>query len=137
MSTPNFYNQKDFGLFVCDDEQAEFLDLDYALEETQKELGRAPLFFEFSLKAGHYEGAQIFVQPNYYCRTYGTPEELENDDCKMQWDLCRSVAIRKYEAEKKWINREFLPRLAEKLGMRKLLCLGVFSNGEAIYQWAE
>ena len=100
MSTPNFYNQKDFGLFVCDDEQAEFLDLDYALEETQKELGRAPLFFEFSLKAGHYEGAQIFVQPNYYCRTYGTPEELENDDCKMQWDLCRSVAIRKYEAEK-------------------------------------
>ena len=137
MSTANFYTQKDFDLFVCDDEQAEFLDLDFSLDETKKELGKEPQFFDFSLRPGYYEGAQIFTEENYYCRTYGNPHELENEDCKMQWDMCRSKAIRMYEAEKKWINREFLPCLAKHLGMRKLICIGRFSNGEAIYEWAK
>ena len=137
MSTANFYTQKDFDLFVCGDEQAEFLDLDGAFRSACEELKKEPQFFDFSLRPGYYDGAQIFTEENSYCRMYGNPYEVENADCKCQWDVCRSKAIRMYEAEKRWINREFLPCLAKYLGMHKLICVGRFSNGEAVYEWAK
>ena len=140
MSTANFCHHEFFDLYACDDEQCEFLndsDLANAIEYATKKLNREPLFFEFSLHGGYYSGAQIKIDENYFCRQYGNPYDLDNDGCKLQWDLCKSRAIKKYESEKKWINSKFLPMLADYLGMRKLLVRGVFSNGEAIYQWAK
>ena len=140
MSTPNFLNQADFDLYACDDDLCEFLrdsDLDNALEFAKKQLNRELQFFELSLHGGCYAGAQIKIDENAYCREYGNPHDLDNDGCRWQWDLCRSQAIRKFESEKKWINKKLLPIVADYLGFRKLYCRGVFSNGEAIYEWAK
>ena len=140
MSTPNFYNDSYFDLYVAADEDCDFIDdssLSEALREAEKKLNRELLFFDVSLKSGYYEGVQLFIEENQNCKNYGNPEEQDNEGCRYFWDLCRSKAIRSYKSEKKWINRELLPFVAKYLGMRKLLCRGVFSNGEAVYEWAK
>lgn len=140
MSTQNFYNDRFFDLYVWNDEECEFhteSELDQAIQWAGEKLKRSPEFFEISILPGYYSGAQMKVDENYYCREYGNPIEQDNEGCKLQWDLCRSRAIRKFESEKNWINKKFLPLVADYLGMRKLYCRGVFSNGEAIYEYAK
>lgn len=139
MSTPNFCNDEYFDLYVADDELAEFItesSLNRAIEYAEKKTGRKLGFFEIELLGGHYSGCQLKVNEDYYCRTYGNPIDRDNEGCKYQWDLCRSRAVKKYESEKRFLNKKFLPAVADYLGFRKLLCVGMFSNGEALYQWA-
>ena len=142
MSTPNFYNDP-FGLYVADpnDEYAnEFLgqaDLDCACTEATNELKRKPIFMDITLEPGYYDGVQLRVIPSYLVKEYGTPADQDNDLCQYNFGMCRSVAMRKFESEKKWIKKKLLPTVARCLGFRKLNCVGVFSNGEAVYQWAE
>lgn len=139
MSTPNFYNDQFFDLFVADDEEVEFItekDLDLAVQYAEKKFNKCLDFFKVTLCPGHYSGIQLKIEDSDFCREYGTPEDLDNEDCRFQWDICRSKAIRKYESEKRFLNRRFLPEIANFLGMRKLICMGVFSNGEAVYQYA-
>ena len=88
------------------------------------------IFHELELKSGYYEGIQIFVGE------LENPHELDNEDCRYYYDMCRSQAIRKYDAEIRRINK-WLEKVAVEHGWRKLHCLGVFSNGEAVYQYAE
>ena len=87
-------------------------------------------FHHLEFKSGYYDGVQIFVEE------FENPHDLDNDDCRYYYDMCRSQAIRKYEAEIRKINK-WMNKVATEYGWRKLHCLGVFSNGEAIYQYAE
>ena len=48
--------------------------------------------------------------------------------------MCRSIAIRKYKAEINRINKKLLPLFEKELGFDHIRCIGVFSNGEAIYE---
>lgn len=140
MSTPNFKNNEFFDLYVWNGEECEYYqesDLDHAIRYAEEKLKRSPEFFEVSILPGYYEGAQLDVNENSYCREYGNPYDRNNWGCRWQWDLPRSKAIRKFESEKNWIKRKYLPMIAEYLGMRKLYCRGMFSNGEAIYEYAK
>lgn len=94
-----------------------------------EELNQNLLFHKLEIKSGYYDGVQIFV------KEMENPNELDNEDCRYYYDMCRSQAIRKYEAEIRKINR-FLNKEAVEYGWKKLNCLGVFSNGEAVYQFA-
>ena len=96
------------------------------MEEFNNEL----TFHEITFKSGYYEGVQLFVEEKE------NPHELDNDDCNYYYDMCRSKAIRKYDAEIRKINR-FMDKVAIQYGWKELHCLGVFSNGEAIYQYAK
>lgn len=87
-------------------------------------------FHELSFKSGYYEGVQIYVKEKE------NPHELDNDDCNYYFDMCRSKAIRKYDAEIRKINK-WMDKVATEYGWRELHCLGIFSNGEAIYQYAK
>ena len=87
-------------------------------------------FHELQFKSGYYSGVQIYVEEK------DNPHELDNDDCNYYYGMCRSKAIRKYEAEIRKINR-FMDNVAPEYGWRELHCLGIFSNGEAIYQYAK
>lgn len=87
-------------------------------------------FHRLELKSGYYDGVQIYVE-----ELAEMPHILDNDDCHYYYDMCRSQAIRKYEAEVRKINK-WMEKVATGYGWRKLHCLGVFSNGEAIYQYA-
>lgn len=142
MSTPNFYNDDFFDLYVFPDSDDEFIyddphELDYAIERATKELKREPQFFNIELASGHYCGIQLKVNPCSAVRDYGTPAEQENYLCRYHWDMSRSEAMRKFESEKKWMNNKLLPAVAKLIGFKKLNCVGVFSNGEAVYEWAK
>ena len=99
--------------------------------KTQMEKLNELLFFhEVKFKSGYYDGVQLYVEEKAV-----NPHELDNEDCRYYYDMCRSVAIRKYNAEIRKINR-WMEKTAVEYGWRKLNCLGIFSNGEAIYQYA-
>lgn len=84
-------------------------------------------FLRVVLKGGYYRGVQTVV------KVKEDPHELHNDDCRCYWDMCRSKAIRKFDAEKRKVAR-FLKRL-KKMGFVELALVDVFSNGEAIYHY--
>ena len=60
------------------------------------------------------------------------PEYLDNDSARYYFDLCRSHAIRKYEAEQRKINK-ILAKIGGAYGMDKLAIYARFSNGETWY----
>lgn len=86
-------------------------------------------FHELQFKSGYYTGVQIYVEEK------DNPHELDNEDCNYYYDMCRSKAIRKYDAEMRKINR-WMEKIAPEYGWSKLHCVGIFSNGEAIYEYA-
>jgi len=84
-------------------------------------------FFKVVLRDGYYRGVQTLVE----CEN--DPHELDNYWCRYYWDLCRSRAIRKHEAEERRVVK-YLKHLKNE-GFDELVCVGIFSNGEAIYQY--
>lgn len=96
-----------------------------------EEFNSSLTFHELTMKSGYYDGVQLYVEEKE-----GSPHELDNEDCKYYYDMCRSKAIRKYDAEVRKINR-WMDEIATMYGWKELHCLGVFSNGEAIYEYAK
>lgn len=88
------------------------------------------IFHELKFESGYYTGIQIYVEEK------DNPHELDNEDCNYYYDMCRSKAIRKYDAEIRKINK-WMDKVATQYGWKELICLGIFSNGEAIYKYAE
>ena len=80
--------------------------------------------------SGYYCGLQLFVDELH------DPNEYDNEDCRWEFDLCRSVAIRRYNSEINKINRE-LRKLARFYGFDELYCAALFSSGEAVYRRVE
>ena len=180
MSTPNFYNQQNFKLYIqnfepmsLEEYEAEEFQYDeyhyseyeaavnddwkkFILEKSynatmdfwnetfyddiyqgydgfkgkMEEFNDTLTFHELQFRSGYYTGVQIYVEEKE------NPHELDNEDCHYYYDMCRSKAIRKYDAEIRKINH-WMDSVATEYGWRELICLGVFSNGEAVYKYAE
>lgn len=144
MSTPNFHTMQNFDLFVkvyepMDEEYNEseayfFYEDTYegydGFKEIMENLNENLTFHKIIFKSGYYDGVQIYVEE------MENPHELDNEDCRYYYDMCRSQAVRKYDAEIRKINK-WMDKTAVEYGWRKLHCLGIFSNGEAIYQYAD
>ena len=101
-------------------------DVGHDMEEINKDLD----FFTVRLKSGYYVGVQFDVNWNDHI---GDPEELNNEDAHYYFDCCRSVMLRKYERERRKLGKQ-LAKLAKNYGFEEIVCVGVFSNGEAIYE---
>ncbi len=163
MGTCNFRTPKNFPLYVMDDIYAGYcdecdvlysitsdekccpecgavlrdIDYDYGyMEETFDSLESmaesANVDFRFHniiVESGYYTGVQLDVDE------IENPENLDNYDCNYNFGMCRSKAIRAYHSEQNKV-RKALKKIAEEVGMEEIVCLGVFSNGEAIYQRA-
>ena len=178
MATANFYNQKNFDLYIkafelisMEEYQEEYFEDspyydDYKQAETEgtkakileqaynndmefwndnfyedifngydgfkdvmEELNDSLVFHSMEFQSGYYAGVQLYI------KEMENPYELDNEYCKYYYDMCRSQAIRKYEAEIRKINK-WMEKIAVQYGWKKLNCLGVFSSGEAIYEYA-
>ena len=163
MSAPNFMTMENFSLFVHDtpyckicpecnstcgenddkcnecgadisDVQVvydEILDSDIVreMEAAASKINKELDIFKVSVESGYYSGHQFFVTTEK-----DSPELLTNEECKEYWayDMCRSKAIRKYNAEIRKINK-WLKKTGKEMGLVELVCLGRFSNGEAVY----
>lgn len=162
MSTANFYTMKNFPLFArdfdveakrcpecgglhyneedtcmyCGSEYLEegvfYDEIDaevtcHEIEDRLDALNDDLIFHSVSIRSGYYCGVQFYVEEK------DDPNDYDNTDCHYHFGFCRSVSIRKYKAEINKINRE-LKKLADEFFFEKYLCIGRFSNGEAIYQ---
>lgn len=137
MSTPNFKTMENFPLFVLDtdsvdEDGCEVMDwwevemLCRKLQTVLDDFNYDFLFHKISLESGYYSGLQFYVEE------LNDPNELDNEDCRYEYDLCRSVAIRRYNSEINKVNRA-LRKLATENGFEEYYCAAIFSNGEAIY----
>ena len=157
MGTANFITQDRFDLYVTDyeapskedlieqgytDEEAEnydcSLDLEIFYDDIQSEFEyvskalekklRKPLqHHEIVLKGGYYTGVQLFVN-----ETNENPHDLDNENTHYYYGMCRSKAIKEYEADIQRA-RKLMEMIAKELHFMRLGCIGVFSNGEAVY----
>lgn len=115
-------------------------DLPYALKECYQELNRELNFYEVGLKGGYYGGIQFYVKVNHdLYQYYGNSvdsivEGIDNEDTRYYYDMCKSEFTRKIKSEVNFINKKLLPLLAKKMGFERFVCVGVFSNGEAVYE---
>ena len=155
MSMPNF-QRMNFGMPMIvgrtydqmarkyEQEFGEGYDEDqFFLDEQQMAEDAVELAMEFSNKLtfhtvivepGHYTGFQFVVNEKYgnqfdldkasdYC--------IDNDDAHYFFDMCRSEAIRRADAEKRKIKRWLNGLLV--FGYNRISCIDVFSSGEAVY----
>lgn len=128
MGAANFYTMEDFPLYVIDPEETDF---DFLFEELETEADRTNedlLFHKISVRSGYYTGMQLFVE------TVGEiPEDCDNNECRYNWDMFRSVAIRKYEAEQRKIRR-WMKQTAQYYNMTCLEVSGRFSSSQTVYR---
>lgn len=72
------------------------------IERELDDLNYDLMFHKISLRSGYYSGVQFYVETEHDLDEY----DYDNDECHYYFDCCRSVAYRKYEAEKRKINRK-------------------------------
>ena len=123
------------------DVSAEFDDLEemFFYEDVLRDLEEVNaglLFHEITIESGYYEGLQLYVSLTHAADNAGFtdngPEYADNESTRYYLDLCRSAAIRKYEAEQRKVNR-ILAKIGRAYGMDKLAIYARFSNGETWY----
>lgn len=112
---------------LLEDIQSDFDDLKSHLE-----------WYKIELKNGYYEGAQFYIDTDY-CGINDKADWLQSkpliwddEECLSEFGLTRQQTIEMIENEKKLIN-EFLEN-TKNYGFYKIGCIGVFSNGEAVYK---
>lgn len=157
MGTCNYITQRDFDLYVINYkrltqeeiedfmiETGEMFDEDFDREifynDTYREaeqlaarLNDELTFYKIIITGGYYFGIQTLID-NSDWDYYNNVEDMDNDACKYYFGMCRSKAIRKHKAEVNKINKKLLPLFEKELGFEHIRCIGVFSNGAAIYE---
>lgn len=99
-------------------------------------LKRELQFFKITLKDGYYCGLQFYVEETGNMR-YIDVEDVDNEDTRYYYDMCKSEFLRKYNSEINFINKKLLPKLAKFFSFEEYYCGGIFSNGEAVYYKVE
>ena len=99
-------------------------------------LKRELQFFEITLKDGYYCGLQFYVEETGNMR-YICVEDVDNEETRYYYDMCKSEFLRKYNSEINFINKKLLPKLAKFFSFEEYYCGGIFSNGEALYYKVE
>ena len=99
-------------------------------------LKRELQFFEITLKDGYYCGLQFYVEETGNMR-YICVEDVDNEETRYYYDMCKSEFLRKYNSEINFINKKLLPKLAKFFSFEEYYCGGMFSNGEALYYKVE
>lgn len=95
-------------------------------------------FFDVKMKYGYYDGVQLYVTETYHADMCGFDVDeidnpnVENEDTKYYFDMCRSKCIIKFKSEYKKLLK-MLDKFAKSHGMVKLALYAVFGNGEAVY----
>lgn len=103
----------------------------YIIKEMEKvaaALNDAQPFYTVSVESGYYSGVQFYVDEKY-CGL----KDMDNDECRDEFDMCRSEMLRKFKVAGNTI-RKGLEKAKEELGLDELICVARFSNGEAWYE---
>ena len=95
-------------------------------------------FFNIDFKDGHYTGVQTFINPQTSefdaLDFLDNPQYYDTKELFAEFGVNSYILKRKILAEIKHINNDLLPELAKMYCFDKIKCVGIFSNGEAIYE---
>ena len=162
MSTANFHSMTDFPLIVaedeyskicpecglancgdadkCDDCGCDLADVESKYDDLAtndnyenmkwyaERMNDEQDFFTVSVKSGYYSGLQFYVEAKY--------DGLDNwNDEDAEYEFGKSLAEVKadYAAAEKIVT-DGLNKAKDDLALVELACVGVFSNGEAVYR---
>ena len=110
---------------------------DLAMEYTCSEMQRAAdkvnedlTFHKVRVESGRYVGVQFYVDEEF--NGFGSLDGMDNEEAQYYYGMCRSKMLRKYKTECNKIRR-WLLSTAMEMGLERLGCVGIFSNGEAVY----
>lgn len=106
---------------------------------TDDNLNSKLVFFTISFEDGYYSGIQTFIEtkhPNDFDALdfLAHPQYYDSQELFAEFGYNTYILKRKILAEIKHINNDLLPELARMYNFDKLVCVGIFSNGEAIYE---
>ncbi len=91
-------------------------------------------YHEVTVQSGYYQGFQFMVRETCQMGDLdgNSPYCIDNEDAHYCYGMCRSKVLRAADAEKRKI-RKWLKEISRHPLFMELACLGVFSNGEAVY----
>lgn len=132
----------DNGDYIIDYDAEPYFDYSYFDEcknYTDNKLNSELDFFTISFKDGYYSGIQTFVEPKHpndfdAIDWLEYPHYYDNGVLFKEFGYNTYILKRKILAEIKRINNELLPKLKDTFCFDKIKCVGIFSNGEAIYE---
>lgn len=106
---------------------------------TNNNLNSKLKFFTISFADGYYSGIQTFITPkkpnDFNALDFlEYPHYYDNSQLFREFGCNTYILKRKILAEIKLINNKLLPQLKENYFFDKIKCVGIFSNGEAIYE---
>ena len=140
MSTANFRQlEHDIPLYILNDSELDELeryDIAQAIFEDVEELNQPLDLFMVQSMSGYYCGLQLFACVNFFGYEYSAEELDDFDDEEIPWyTACENKQefMKLYDKELQTI-REGFKRIADNYGMTQIRCVGIFSNGEAIYE---
>lgn len=98
-------------------------------------------FFEIRIQDGHWRDGQLIVNLTKYadCCGFdidGNTSYVDNENTRYYFDCCRSECIRRFNVEHNKVLK-IMKKIADEWSMEELECVGVFSNGEAVYTTAK
>lgn len=117
------------GVSVSDFANAELVD---AVTQRLDDLANDLTFWRVSVCGGYYGGVQLYAES-----VYDDPEDLRrywsNEDCRAEFDLCKSQTIRACEREQRRVCRAF-KTIAQEFNFACLQAIGTASSGETFYR---
>lgn len=119
------------GISVNDYANAELVD---AVTQRLDGLAADLTFWRVSVCSGYYGGVQLYAES-----IHDDPEDLRrywsNDDCRAEFDMCKSQTIRACEREQRKVCRAF-KKIAREFNFACLETVGTASSGETFYRVA-
>ena len=119
------------GISVNDYTNSAFVD---AVTQRLNELADDLTFWRVSVCSGCYGGVQLYAES-----VHDDPEDLRrywnNEDCRAEFDMCKSQTIRACEREQRKVCRAF-KKIAQEFNFACLETVGTASSGETFYRVA-
>lgn len=106
---------------------------------TDNNLNSKLRFFTISFEDGYYQGVQTFIEPKHpndfdALDFLEYPQYYDPQQLFKEFGYNTYILKRKILAEINLINNTLLPQLKQHYSFDKICCVGIFSNGEAIYE---
>ena len=128
------YN-REFGEELTD--EVFYAEENFQAENAQRmaeELTKSLEFHNVTVESGYYASFQFYVEEkysNYFELDKNSRDCIDNEDAHYYFNMFRSQALRKADAEKRKIKKWLLNMRNQ--GFNLVHMTGMFSNGEAIY----
>lgn len=117
------------GVSMSDFANAELVD---AVTQRLDDLAADLTFWRVSVCSGYYGGVQLYAES-----VHDDPEDIRrywsNDDCRAEFDMCKSQTVRACEREQRKVCRAF-KKIAQEFNFACLETVGTASSGETFYR---